>query len=282
MNIVYLNGKFLNMKNAKISVMDRGFLFGDGVYEVIPIYQQQPIGLNNHFKRLKTCLNKIKINFQIKKNDFVQIYTKLLTLNRVHDCLIYWQITRGCGEKRSYIFPQLTKPTVFICCIPFTWPSISDLEKGFSAFTTEDIRWAYTSIKSINLLPSVLLGQEALERGMTEAILVRHQQVIEGSVSNIFLVKKNRIITPPEQAGMLSGVTRTLIIKLAKLLSYPLEERKVKINELYLADEIWLTGSSKTILPIVRVDGRKIGKGKPGSVWKLFVTHFFKKMKMNC
>ncbi|OGT35430.1 MAG: hypothetical protein A3F11_01495 [Gammaproteobacteria bacterium RIFCSPHIGHO2_12_FULL_37_14] len=280
MNIVYLNGDFLEMDQAKVSVMDRGFLFGDGVYEVIPSYKQKLIGLDYHLERLAICLNMIKIDFQFKKDDFIPIYKKLLKQNQLDDCLFYLQITRGSGDKRSYLFPKNIKPTVFICCIPFSWPTIASLEKGYAAYTTEDIRWAYASIKSLNLLPSVLLSQEALEKNAVEAILIRNQQVIEGSVSNIFLVKDKRIITPNEQACMLSGITRMLIIQLANTLSYPLDERTVRVEELYHADEIWLTGSSKTILPIIELDGKRIGKGKAGPVWKQFVKHFFDDMEM--
>ena len=278
MNIVYLNGNFLELKDAKISVMDRGFLFGDGVYEVIPVYQQKLIALQHHLKRLKICLRKIRIHDPLKKNNFTKIYKKLFKENHIQDCLLYLQITRGSGDKRSYLFPKKIKPTVFICCIPFTWPTIPHLEKGFTAYTTEDIRWAYTSIKSLNLLPSVLLSQEAHEKGMTEAILIRHREVIEGSISNIFLVKNNCIITPYEQSCMLSGITRILIVHLAKSLSFPIEERKVMIDELYTADEIWLTGSSKTIVPIVKLDGKRIGTGKAGPIWKQFVTQLFETM----
>lgn len=278
MNLVYLNGDFIEMQDAKISVMDRGFLFGDGIYEVIPVYQEKLIGLDYHLNRLKTCLSMIKIDYEFTKKIFTPIYQQLLRQNQLTNCLIYLQITRGCGEKRSYPFPQNVMPTVFVCCIPFIWPTVANLQKGFSAFTTKDIRWAYCNIKSLNLLPSVLLSQEAHEKNMVEAILIRDQEVIEGSVSNIFLVKNNCIITPKEQACMLSGVTRKLIIQLAKKLSYPVEERKVMLDELFNADEVWLSGSSKTIVPIIKIDEKQIGNGQAGAVWEHFIKQFFDEM----
>jgi D-alanine transaminase len=191
----------------------------------------------------------------------------LITRNGGGDLSVYLQLTRGVA-KRDHAFPADKKPTVFISAAPLSGVSAELLEQGVAAITLEDIRWKYCHIKAIALLPNILLRQQAIDAGAVEAILHREQQVTEGAASNIFIVNKGRILTPPKGRYLLPGITRDLVLELAMANGIPCQEEQVLFSDLEAAEEIWLTSSTREILPVTRLNGQPVGDGSPGPVWR--------------
>lgn len=274
MNIVYLNGDYLPQEKATISIMDRGFLFGDGVYEVIPVFDGQFFGFEEHMSRLENSLHAIDIQNPHTADEWQNIFKTLLIKNDKmtgsHSC--YCQITRGADDVRSHTFSEQLKPTVVAFITPFKTQSRSELEKGFSAITSDDTRHRNCFIKATNLLPNILQMQKAKSRGAVETILIREGHVSECTSSNIFIVKNNQLITPPLSEHILSGITRQLIIKLARDNHIDCIEAIITPAELATADEVWITGSIKEICPIVSIDGKIVGDGKVGPLWKKMIV----------
>lgn len=277
--IVYLNGDFLPIEQAKISVMDRGFLFGDGVFEVIPIYSGKPFRLREHLHRLQTSLDSILLKYKVDCDFFAKIVSELLQKNFFQnpdqDFSIYLEITRGAASERTYSFPDKTNPTIFAAIKPVKRISIEELTKGKSAITLQDIRWKDCYIKSISLLAGVLLSQQAKEAGADEAILIRHGFAIEGASSNLFIVKDGVIITPPLSRNTLSGITREMILKIIKDQKLAFKETSIKLSELKQADEVWVSSSTRTIFPITKLNGKSVGNGKVGQIWQKIIKSYF-------
>ncbi len=259
---VYLNGRFVPVDEAKVSVLDRGFLFGDGIYEVIPVYGGQPLRLDEHLRRLDQSLAAIKMKSPLGDKEWSAIFDRLIS--GTADQQIYLQVTRGAANKRDHSIPAEITPTVFVMCTPIA-PIPLD---GIKAITVSDIRWDRCNIKAITLLANILLRQEAVDQGAAEAILVRDGQVLEGAASNIMIVSGGKIITPPKGDTILPGITRDLVLDLAKNLGIPTEERHFDIAELKNADEIWVTSSTREILSVIELDGKFISGGIPGKTWK--------------
>lgn len=259
--LVYLNGEFLPLAGAKVPVLDRGFLFGDGVYEVIPVYGGRPLRLAEHLRRLEQSLAQIKMASPLTDAEWAAIFDRLI--NGPADQYIYLQVTRGAAPKRDHAIPPGISPTVFAMCSPIA-PIPLD---GIKAITVDDIRWDRCNIKAITLLANILLRQEALDSGASEAILVRDDRVLEGAASNLFIVKDGTLVTPPKGPEILPGITRDLVLELAHDLSIPAVERSITRAELSAADEIWLTSSTREILAVVELDGRPVSGGQPGPVW---------------
>lgn len=268
---VFLNGHWLAADEARVSVFDRGFVFGDGVYEVIPVYGKRPFRLNQHLDRLKQSLGAIHLPNPHTDQEWAQIIQQLIEQNEKPDQMIYFQVTRGAAP-RDHAFPANVIPTVFAYGKPLHYATASEISKGVSAITADDVRWLRCDIKSIALLGNVILRQNAIEKGAAEAILVRDGLLTEGAASNIFIVKNNTIVTPPKGALILPGVTRDLVVELARKNGVACEERSVTSEEVFAADEVWLTSSTKEILPIVRVDEKTIGNGKPGAMHEKMFT----------
>lgn len=268
--IVYLNGNFIPLNEARISVMDRGFLFGDGVYEVIPMFGGKFLRPLEHLRRLKNSIAAIRLNLTLQEDKFLDIFEQLLKRNpdQGENRAIYLQITRGVVENRDHVFPENVEPTIFIQCTTITPLSEEILGIGAKAITVPDIRWAQCYIKAITLLPNVLLAQQAKEAGAKEAIMIRDGMAKEGVSSNLFIVKKDTLITPPADHSILRGVTHDLILEIAKKHSIPFSEQVIPEETLREADEIWMTGSLKEILPIIQVDDYPIGTGKTGPMWR--------------
>ena len=269
---VFLNGEYLPIPEAKVSVLDRGFIFGDGVYEVIPAYGNKPFRLDEHLKRLNNSLSAVRIENPYTETQWTAIFDRLLAQEK-GDQSIYLHITRGVAP-RDHGFPPETSPTVFVMCSPIPATNPEYLEKGFTAITLDDIRWQYCRIKSIALLPNILLRQEALDNDAAEAILIRAGYVTEGSASNMFIVKDGVIKTPPHSDQLLPGITRDLIVELAQQHAMACEETEITEQELLSADEIWLSSSTKEVLPITRLNNKPVGDGKPGAVWKTMYQHY--------
>jgi len=271
MTIAYLNGAFLPLEDAHISVMDRGFLFGDGVYEVIPVYGGRLFRLAHHLKRLQNSLDAVRIRNPLTDAEWNDMLSGLVARNTGGDQAVYLQVTRGVAPKRDHAFPPDTRPTVFAMSNPAAAPRDIDTEQGVRAVTLQDIRWQHCNIKAITLLPNVLLRQQAIEADTAEAILIKGGLAIEGAASNIFIVSNGLLITPPNGPALLPGITRDLIIELAAGNAIPYREADIPEDDLFDAEEIWLTSSTREISPVVQLDDRTISGGKPGPLWRRMI-----------
>ena len=277
MTTVYLNGNFIPLEQAQVPVLDRGFIFADGVYEVIPVFSGKPFRLKEHFERLRNSLDGISLQLDYDGEKWQSLTDQLLALNRVTgDASIYVQVTRGVAERNHFYQSDFT-PTVFIYCKP---SREMDLSRGVGAVLHKDIRWDYCHIKAVALLPNVMLKQYAREKDDSiEAILYRDGYITEGAASNVFIVAGNVISTPPKSNRLLPGITRDLVVELIGTSTYQCREVPVSKTELMQADEIWITSSSLGIAPVVRLDGRPVSGGKPGPAWRAIDTIYqaFKK-----
>jgi D-alanine transaminase len=267
MSTVYLNGDFLPEEDACVSVLDRGFIFGDGVYEVIPAYGQRPFRLSDHLERLQNSLDGVRISNPHTQQEWQYLIQKVIDANEGDDQSVYLQITRGAA-KRDHAFPRDAKPTVLIMSSPLSGANSEILKSGVAAITTEDIRWVYCHIKAICLLPNILLRQKALDAQSAEAILIRDGLATEGAASNLFIVHEGILRTPPKGPLLLPGITRDLVIELAAQNQIPYEEANILEADLTRAEEIWLTSSTKEILAVTQLDGKAVGSGKPGPMWE--------------
>ncbi len=269
--LVYLNGKYLPLEEACIPVLDRGFIFGDGVYEVIPVYNGNPFRLPQHLQRLEDSMQAVRIDNPCKRQEWSAIITKVIEENGGGDQSVYLQVTRGVA-RRDHRFPGDTRPTVFVMSNPVSPVPAGELSEGVAAVTLEDIRWQYCHIKSIALLPNILMRQQAVEQDAVEAILLRDGEVSEGAASNVFIVKEGVILTPPKSERLLPGITRDLVVELAEKHQLPCKETAIGETELLHADEVWLTSSLKEILPVTRLNGQPVSDGRPGPVWQQMYT----------
>ncbi|MDH4133720.1 MAG: D-amino acid aminotransferase, partial [Gammaproteobacteria bacterium] len=264
-SLVFLNDAFVPSGEARVSAFDRGFVFADGVYEVIPAYGKRLFRFAQHLARLENSLASIRLSNPLPAERWREICQHLLTANPAEDQYIYLQVTRGPAP-RDHAFPAETKPTVFAYAQPLKYPEPAQRAAGVAAITVPDIRWQRCDIKAIALLPNVLMRQQATEAGAAEAILLRDGLVTEGSASNIFLGFGNTLVTPPKGPYILPGVTRDLVVELAHAHGIDCEERDVSENEMRNADELMLSSSTKELLAITTLDGRAVGSGKPGAL----------------
>lgn len=269
---VFLNGEFLPLSKATVSVLDRGFLLGDGIYEVIPVYAGNLFRLEQHLERLDQSIQGVKISPPYNHKEWEHILHALVERSHGENQSVYLQVTRGVAPKRDHAFPKNTTPTVFAMSNPFSPPDSDLLEKGISVITLEDIRWKHCNIKAITLLANVLSRQQALDEGATDAILIRDGEAIEGAASNLFIVKNDVLITPPKSEKLLPGITRDLILELSQANDINFKETIITEKELENADEIWLSSSTKEILPVTHINNKTVGNGKPGSAWRRMLT----------
>lgn len=265
---IYLNGKFMPIEEACIPVLDRGFIFGDGVYEVIPVYSYRGFRLPEHLRRLQHSLDGIHLPNPYNDEEWTKLINELIARNTGEDQYLYLHITRGVA-KRDHAFPKPpVVPTVFMMSNPLTMPPAELLQSGVGAVTAQDNRWLRCDIKSIALLPNVLLRQMAVDAGCAETILIRDDEFMtEGSASNIFAVKNGTLLAPPKDHFMLPGITYDVVLEIAADHGIPYQIRKVAKEELFNADEILLTSSTKEVLAITRLDGQPVGQGKPGPMF---------------
>ena len=267
-NIVYLNGQYLPIEEATISVMDRGFLFGDGVYEVVPVFGNKLLRLDEHLHRLKNSLARISCANPRSDDEWVEIFSVLLEKNTGDDRAVYLQISRGVYLKRDLSTDKNSPPTVFAMVLQVAPPNIDVISAGISAITVDDFRWNACDIKSTSLVAGVMLKQQAADAGVEDAILIKNNLVTEGTASNVFIVKEGVIITPPAGRQLLPGITRDLVIEIAENNAMIVEERDVREAELYQADEIWMTSSTREIAPVINLNGEAVGSGAAGDRWK--------------
>ncbi len=279
MSIVYLNGDFIPDKEAAISPLDRGFIFGDGVYEVIPVYNGHLFRISEHLKRLDHSLQGVRIPQPYSHEHWTGIMHELVRRNPDRNQSLYLQITRGVA-KRDHAFPDKVTPTVFAMSTLLEPLADKIRTSGISAVTMNDNRWENCHLKTIALLPNILLRQQALDAGGTEAILIRNNEITEGAASNLFMVKDGCVMTPPKGPRLLPGITRDLIVELCNENDLPVSETNITPGELAAADEIWLTSSTKEILPVTQLDNAAVGDGLPGPLWRQ-MTALFQSYKEN-
>jgi D-alanine transaminase len=270
---IYLNGQYLPIEEAKVSVLDRGFIFGDGVYEVIPVYSRKAFRLEEHLRRLQHSLDGIKLANPHSNAEWARIIDELVARNAGEDQYLYLHITRGVA-KRDHAFPNPpVDPTVFMMSNPLLTPPAELLRSGIACITAPDNRWLRCDIKAIALLPNVLLRQMAVDAGCAETILIRPEStteggfMTEGAASNIFVVKNGTLLAPPKDNLMLPGITYDVVLELAAANGIPHEVRRIAVAEVFAADELLLTSSTKEVLAITQLDGKPIGSGKPGAMF---------------
>ena len=256
------------IEEAKISVLDRGFIFGDGVYEVIPVYSRKSFRLAEHLRRMQHSLDGIRLQNPHSEGEWTGIINELVARNSGEDQYLYLHITRGVA-KRDHAFPNPpVKPTLFMMSSPLPAPSAALLQSGVCAVTAQDNRWLRCDIKAIALLPNVLLRQMAVDAGCAETILIRDNSFMtEGAASNIFVVKNGNLLAPPKDNLMLPGITYDVILEIAAANNIPHEVRRITAAEVFSADELLLTSSTKEVLAITQLDGKPVGSGKPGAMF---------------
>ena len=262
----YLNGQFLPLAEARISPLDRGFLYADGGYEVIPVYSRHPFRIDEHLRRFQNTLDGIRLPNPHTSEEWRAIILRLIAEAPFEDQTVYIQVTRGADTKRDQLFPKGVAPTVFLFTAPLAGPTLAQRENGVAVITTPDIRWGRCDLKSVALLANILARQQAFDAGCTETIMLRDGFLTEGSATNVFTVKNGVIITPAKDHRILPGVTYDVVLELAARHYAPHQIRPVSEAELRSADELWLTSSTKEVLAITTLDGQPVGTGKPGPV----------------
>ena len=272
-DIGFLNGKFLPLQETVISVEDRGYQFGDGVYEVIRTYGGAPFQLEAHVARLERSAQAIGVRVPYQLRDWRSFVAEGIRLGGYRESKVYIQLTRGIAP-RDHVFPAGGSPTTVMTVREMSPLAATMRETGVGVMTLEDFRWGRCDIKSINLLPNVLARQRAKEAGAFEAVFVREGTVTEGAVSNVMAVKAGTLITAPEGERILAGVTRAVILALARKEGLPVQERFLSLEELLAADEVFLTGTTVEVLAVTRVDGTPIGTGVPGELTGLLGARF--------
>jgi D-alanine transaminase len=265
--MVFLNGKFLPIEQAMVPVLDRGFIFGDGVYELIPVYSRAPFRMDDHLARLERSLAAVRIKNPYPREQWRAIILELVAKQPWEDQGVYFQVTRGVA-KRDHAFPAGVEPTVFAMCNPLVNPPKELVEKGAVAVSAVDNRWLRCDIKSISLIGNVLLRQASADAGAVETILFREGKLTEASASNVFVAKNGLLLSPPKSNLILPGITYDVVVEIAQATGIPIEFRDVGESEVRAADEVWLTSSSKEILAVVTLDGKPVGEGRPGPLFR--------------
>ena len=268
MPIVYLNGRFLPLEEASVPVLDRGFLFGDGVYEIVPVYGGRPLRLPEHLARLQRSCDAIRLANPYGDAEWARVLNEVVARNDGGDLAVYWQVTRGVA-KRDHAFPQDTAPTVFMMANPLPSPTPAQVENGVACVSMTDNRWLRCDIKAIALLSNVLLRQAAIDGGGAEAILFRDGYLTEGAASNILVARGGKLLAPPKDHLILPGITYDLVLELDATHGVPFEVREISEAEVRTADELMLTSSTKEVLAITTLDGKPVGSGRPGPVFRV-------------
>jgi len=265
--IVYLNGEFVALADARISVLDRGFIYGDGVYEVVPIYARTPFRMPHHLKRLQYSLDGIRLANPHTEAQWDALIRELAAKQPYDSQALYLQVTRGVA-KRDHAFPLGVPPTVFMMSNPLPLPSREQVERGVAVVTADDNRWQRCDLKTTSLLGNVLMRQLAVDGNAVETVMFRDGFLTEASASNVLIVKSGTVIAPPKDNLILPGITYDATLEVARDAGVPLEVRKVTRAETLAADEMWLSSSTKEVLAITRIDGKPFGGGAPGPVFR--------------
>ena len=272
-SVAYLNGEFLPLSKARISPLDRGFIFGDGVYEVIPVYARRVFRLEDHLRRLDLSLDGIRLPNPHNQLQWTQIIRELVRRGTHEDQSVYLQITRGVA-KRDHAFPKGVPPTVFLMTNALSLPTQETVDGGCAAATLVDNRWLHCDLKTTALLANVLLRQQAVDAGAVEAVLLRDGLLTEGAASNIFVVSNGLLLIPPKSNLILPGITYDVVVELAQEHGIGYEIRSVSEAEVRSAQELWLSSSTREVLAITRLDGQAVGDGKPGPLFRRMYALF--------
>ncbi len=265
--IVYLNGEFMPLESARVPVLDRGFIFGDGVYEVVPVYSRHAFRLPEHLRRLQASLDSIRLDNPLTDAEWTRLTQEMIARNAGDDQSIYFQVTRGVA-RRDHAFPKNVKQTVFMMSTPLVTPPAEQVETGVHAITTTDFRWLKCDVKSISLLGNCLARQMAVDAGAVETVMFRDGFLTEASASNVFIVKNGTLLAPPKNHLVLPGITYDVVLELARANGMPYEIRAISEQEVRAADEVWITSSTKEVLAVTTLDERTVGGGKPGAVFR--------------
>ena len=264
---VYLNGEFMPLDQARVPVLDRGFIFGDGVYEVIPVYSRRPFRLPQHLQRLGRSLEAIRLANPLTDGEWTRLIGDIIARNAGDDQSVYLQVTRGVA-KRDHAFPKEAKPTVFVMSGPLVTPARELVENGVPCITGTDFRWLKCDVKSVSLLGNCLLRQSAADAGAAEIVLFRGGHLTEASASNVFVVRRGTLLSPPKTHLILPGITYDVVLELAAAAGIPIELREIAEAEVRGADELWLTSSTREVQAIVALDGKPVGAGRPGPLFR--------------
>jgi D-alanine transaminase len=266
--IVFLNGAMTPLSEAKISVLDRGFIFGDGIYEVVPVYAGKPLRMGHHLDRLARSLKKLRIESPYTRDEWVDLVQRLIQASPQQTCMVYLHITRGVA-KRDHAFPVPTvKPTVFAMVAPMTRPTIAAREQGLTAVSIEDVRWLRCDIKSISLLGNVLAKQAAVDAQVDEVVQFRDGFLTEGASCNIWVVKQGTLFAPPKDNLILEGIRYSFLQELCEQANIPFVMGPFAQHDVNAADELMMSSATREVLPIVQLDGKAVGLGKPGPVYQ--------------
>lgn len=265
--MVFLNGKFMPIENAMVPVLDRGFIFGDGIYELVPVYSRVPFRIDEHLARLERSLAEVRIRNPYTRAEWRDIILKLVAQQPFEDQGVYFQVTRGVA-RRDHAFPKDAAPTVFVMSNPLVNPPKELVERGAKCVSANDFRWQRCDIKSISLIGNCLLRQVSADVDAVETILFRDGMLTEASASNVFIVRGGVVMGPPKSGFILPGITYDVVVELAQSAKLPLEIRDIPEAEVRAADEIWVTSSSKEVLAVVELDGKAVGDGRPGPLFR--------------
>lgn len=276
--IVYLNGAFLPLEDARIPVLDRGFIYGDGVYELIPVYGRRPFRLPQHLARLQRSLDGIQLTNPHTAREWTALVTELISKQPFDDQGVYFQVTRGVA-KRDHTFPQGVPPTVFMMSNPLATPSGEQVERGVAVVTAEDNRWRRCDLKTISLVGNVLMRQLAADANAIETVMFRDGWLTEASASNVLIVDRGVIVAPPKDNLILPGITYDAAEEFAREAGLPFEMRPVARAEALAADEMWLSSSTKEVLAVTTLDGAPFAGGAPGPVFRKVHAIFQKKKR---
>ena len=264
MSTVYLNGEFMPIERATVPVMDRGFLFGDGAYEVVPVYSRKPFRLDEHLCRLQASLDGIRLANPHSDAEWTALVGRIVAEGETDDQSVLLQVSRGPMDVRNHAFPKTIVPTVFVMSEPLVTPPAEQRENGIAAVSAADFRWLRCDLKVTSLLANCLLRQMAIDAGCMETLLFRDGYLSEGAASNIFMVKDGVLLAPQKNHLMLTGITYDVVLEIAAEHGLPCEVRDIRDEEVRAADELWMTSSTREVLPIVTLDGKPVGTGRPG------------------
>jgi D-alanine transaminase len=264
----YLNGAVLPLAEARISPLDRGFLYADGVYEVMPVYGGRPFRFSAHAERLTRSLAALRMDDPHSREEWRAILGTLIERNGGGDCYVYWQVTRGAQNGRTHApLPDIAR-TVFAFCAPLPQAGAELLAHGIACITAPDTRWARCDVKSVALLANVLLRQESIDAGAAETILLRDGELTEASASAVHVVIGHEVLTPPNSRRILPGTTRSVVEEMAARAAVPWRAAPVTESQLRAAEEIWVSAATREVQPVTRLDGRPVGTGQPGPRWR--------------
>ncbi|MBO6556841.1 MAG: D-amino acid aminotransferase [Pseudomonadales bacterium] len=267
MAIAYLNGEWMQPEDARVSVFDRGFMFGDGIYEVMAVYDGEVFTLDQHLVRLQRSLDAIRLVSPHASEEWRSLILEAVDRGQENPAYLYLQVTRGVAAPRNHVYPEVVQPTVLMTVM---YAPVLERQNvaPLKVVTKEDFRWGRGDIKVVSLIANGLLKNEAIAEGFDDAILVRDGWVTESTAANVFIVKEGVIVTPPKSNHLLHGITRDHVVDLANEAGLSMEERSISESELLEADEVWVTSTGQEVWPVGQVNGQVIGNGSAGVVWQ--------------